>query len=87
MGRNGNGTHDESVNRAEVPQGRKGKHRKAVADILADLSKLKAQQAAPFPGNPIRMRETEPLRLVCCNWKFLQISRMAAICRVMDALS
>jgi len=36
MGRNGNGNgaHYESVNRSDVPQGRKGKHRKAVAGIL-----------------------------------------------------
>ena len=53
MGRNGNGngngTHYAAVNRTEVPQGRKGKHRKAVADILGDLSKLNAQQAVKIP--------------------------------------
>jgi len=38
-----------SVNRSEVPQGRKGKHRKVVADILADL-KLNAQQAVKIPA-------------------------------------
>jgi hypothetical protein len=46
---NGNGTHYTSVNRSDVPQGRKGKHRKAVADILADLAKLNAQQAVKVP--------------------------------------
>ena len=49
MARNGNGSHYESVDRIEVPQGRKGKHRKAVADILGDLAKLKPQQAIKVP--------------------------------------
>ncbi len=53
MGHNGNGsvtaTHYPALNQADVPQGRKGKHRKAVADILADLSKLNAQQAIKIP--------------------------------------
>jgi hypothetical protein len=51
MGRNGNGNgaHYESVNRSDVPQGRQGKHRKAVADILADLSRLNARQAVKIP--------------------------------------
>ena len=51
MGRNGNksDTHYAAVDRSDVPQGRKGKHRKVVADILADLSKLKAQQAVKIP--------------------------------------
>src|ERR1700688_4712580 len=62
MGRNGNGTHDESVNRAEVPQGRKGKHRKAVADILADLSKLKAQQAVKIPPSSLNGEKMQNLR-------------------------
>ena len=35
MGRNGSGNHYASVDRSDVPQGRKGKHRKAVSDILA----------------------------------------------------
>ena len=50
---NGNGTHYASVNRSDIPQGRKGKHRKAVADILADLSKLNAQQAVKIPLNSL----------------------------------
>ena len=51
MARNGNGkdTHYASVDRSDVPQGRKGKHRKAVADILADLDQLNAQQAVKIP--------------------------------------
>jgi hypothetical protein len=49
MARNGNGTHYSAVNQSDVPKGRKGKHRKAVADILADLTKLKAQQAIKIP--------------------------------------
>ena len=62
MGRNGNGTHYESVNRAEVLQGRKGKHRKAVADILADLSKLKAQQAVKIPLSSLNGEKMQNLR-------------------------
>jgi hypothetical protein len=44
MGVNGNknDTHYRPVNRVDVPQGRKGKHRKAVTDILADLTKRAA---------------------------------------------
>jgi hypothetical protein len=49
MGRNENDTHYAALNRSDVPQGRKGKHRKAVADILADLSKLNAKQAIKIP--------------------------------------
>jgi hypothetical protein len=62
MGRNGNGNHYESVNRSEVPQGRKGKHRKAVADILADLSKLKAQQAVKVPLSSLDGEKMQNLR-------------------------
>jgi len=62
MGRNGNGTHYESVNRADVPQGRKGKHRKAVADILADLAKLKAQQAIKVPLSSLDGEKMQNLR-------------------------
>jgi hypothetical protein len=59
MGRNGNGTgtHYASVNRSDVPQGRKGKHRKAVADILADLSKLSDQQAVKIPLSSLEWQE------------------------------
>jgi len=64
MGRNGNGngTHYESVDRADVPQGRKGKHRKAVADILADLTKLKAQQAVKIPLSSLNGDKMQNLR-------------------------
>jgi hypothetical protein len=64
MGRNGNGngTHYESVNRADIPQGRKGKHRKAVADILADLTKLKAQQAVKIPLSSLNGDKMQNLR-------------------------
>ncbi len=62
MGRNGNGKHYESVNRTDVPQGRKGKHRKAVADILADLSKLSAQQAVKIPLSSLNGEKMQNLR-------------------------
>jgi len=59
---NGNGTHYESMNQADVPQGRKGKHRKAVADILADLTKLKAQQAVKIPLSSLNGDKMQNLR-------------------------
>ena len=62
MGRNGNGRNYESINRVDVPQGRKGKHRKAVADILADLSKLKAQQAVKVPLSSLNGEKMQNLR-------------------------
>ena len=62
MGRNGNGTHYAAVNRSEVPQGRKGKHRKAVADILADLPKLNAQQAIKIPLSSLNGEKMQNLR-------------------------
>jgi len=64
MGRNGNGNgaHYESMNRSDVPQGRKGKHRKAVGDILADLSKLNAQQAIKIPLNSLNGEKMQNLR-------------------------
>jgi len=62
MGRNGNNMHYESVNRADVPQGRKGKHRTAVANILADLSKLKAQQAVRVPLSTLKGEKMQNLR-------------------------
>jgi hypothetical protein len=63
MGRNGNGnTHYASLNRSDVPQGRKGKHRKAVADILADLSKLNAQQAVKVPLSSLNGEKMQNLR-------------------------
>jgi hypothetical protein len=64
MGRNGNGNgaHYESVNRSDVPQGRKGKHRKAVADILADLSRLNARQAVKIPLSSLNGDKMQNLR-------------------------
>jgi hypothetical protein len=62
MGRNGNGTHYAAVNRSEVPQGRKGKHRKTVADILADLPKLNAQQAIKVPLSSLNGEKMQNLR-------------------------
>jgi hypothetical protein len=62
MARNGNSTHYESVSRADVPQGRKGKHRKAVSDILSDLLKLKAQQAVKIPLSSLNGDKMQNLR-------------------------
>jgi hypothetical protein len=64
MGRNGNGRelHYSAVNRSDVPQGRKGKHRKAVADILGDLSKLTAQQAVKIPLSSLDGEKMQNLR-------------------------
>jgi hypothetical protein len=64
MGRNGNGndTHYATVNRSDVPQGRRGKHRKTVADILADLSKLNAQQAVKVPLSSLNGEKMQNLR-------------------------
>jgi len=64
MKRNGNGsdTHYASVDRTDVPQGRKGKHRKAVADILSDLSKLSAQQAVKIPLSGLNGEKMQNLR-------------------------
>jgi hypothetical protein len=66
MGRNGNGngndSHYAAVNRSEVPQGRKGKHRKAVADILDDLSRLNARQAVKIPLSSLNGEKMQNLR-------------------------
>lgn len=62
MAKNGNGKHYESVNRADVPQGRKGKHRKAVADILGDLEKLNAKQAIKIPLSALNGEKMQNLR-------------------------
>ena len=64
MGRNENGygRHYESVNRVDVPQGRKGKHRKAVADILGDLTKLNAKQAIKIPLSSLNGEKMQNLR-------------------------
>jgi hypothetical protein len=62
MGRNGNGSNYESMNRSDVPQGRKGKHRKAVRDILADLAKLNDQQAVKIPLSGLNGEKMQNLR-------------------------
>ncbi|MGB7586513.1 MAG: hypothetical protein WBM11_16855 [Terriglobales bacterium] len=62
MGRNGSVSNYASVNRSDVPQGRKGKHRKAVADILADLSRLDQQQAVRIPINSLNGEKMQNLR-------------------------
>ena len=64
MKRNGNGseTHYASVDRSDVPQGRKGKHRKAVAGILADLSKLNSKQAVKIPLSGLNGEKMQNLR-------------------------
>ena len=62
MGHNGSKTHYSAVSRSDVPQGRKGKHRKAVADILADLSKLDAQQAVRIPLSGLNGEKMQNLR-------------------------
>jgi hypothetical protein len=59
---NGNGTHYASMNRSDVPQGRKGKHRKTVADILGDLAKLNAQQAIKVPLSSLEGEKMQNLR-------------------------
>src|SRR5580658_6712164 len=55
-------THYASLNRSDVPQGRKGRHRKAVADILADLSKLNPQQAVKVPISSLNGEKMQNLR-------------------------
>jgi hypothetical protein len=50
------------MNRSDVPQGRKGKHRKAVTDILGDLSKLSAQQAVKIPLSSLNGEKMQNLR-------------------------
>lgn len=61
MGRNGSSNY-ASVNRSDVPQGRKGKHRKAVTDILADLSRLSHQQAVRIPISSLNGEKLQNLR-------------------------
>ncbi len=66
MGRNGNGNGDHTkyatVDRSDVPQGRKGKHRKAVTDILSDLTKLKPRQAVRIPLSSLNGEKMQNLR-------------------------
>ena len=60
--RKGNSAHYSSVDRSEVPRGRKGKHRKAVGDILADLSSLTAKQAVKIPLSSLNGEKMQNLR-------------------------
>jgi hypothetical protein len=64
MGQNGNGRelHYSAMDRSDVPQGRKGKHRKAVSDILGDLSKLSAEQAVKIPLSSLGGEKMQNLR-------------------------
>ena len=64
MGHNGSGKHMHysPVNRSDVPQGRKGKHRKAVSDILGDLAKLDTQQAVKIPLSSLKGEKVQNLR-------------------------
>ena len=59
---NGNGSHYGAVDRSDIPHGRKGKHRKAVAEILSDLSKLSDQQAVKIPLNTLNGEKMQNLR-------------------------
>src|SRR5258708_38376637 len=59
---NGNGSHYGAMNRSDVPQGRKGKHRKAVADILADLGNLNFKQAVKIPLSGLNGEKMQNLR-------------------------
>jgi hypothetical protein len=62
MGRNGNGSHYESLDRVDVPQGRKGKHRKTVSNILDDLSRLNTNQAMKIPLSSLNGEKMQNLR-------------------------
>ena len=64
MRRNGNGRelHYSAVNQSDVPQGRKGKHRKAVAEILGDLSKLNPEEAVKVPLSSLDGEKMQNLR-------------------------
>jgi len=54
--------HYSAVNRSDVPQGRKGKHRKAVSDILGDLSKLNHEKAVKIPLSSLGGEKMQNLR-------------------------
>jgi hypothetical protein len=68
MGRNGNGngngykSHYASVDRSDVPQGRKGKHRKVVSHILGDLLKLNHEEAVKIPLSSLGGEKMQNLR-------------------------
>jgi hypothetical protein len=55
-------THYAAMNQSDVPQGRKGKHRKAVSDILADLSKLGSEKAIKIPLVGLKGERMQNLR-------------------------
>jgi hypothetical protein len=62
--RNGNGRelHYSAVNRSDVPQGRKGKHRKVVSHILGDLLKLNHEEAVKIPLSSLGGEKMQNLR-------------------------
>jgi hypothetical protein len=62
MGQKESDTHYAAMNQSDVPQGRKGKHRKAVSDILADLSKLNPEQAIKIPLVGLKGEKMQNLR-------------------------
>src|SRR5579863_2249162 len=62
MRRNGNDSHYAAVDLSDIPQGRKGKHRKTVADILADLAKLSDKQAVKIPLSSLNGEKMQNLR-------------------------
>ncbi|MBZ5652089.1 MAG: hypothetical protein LAO18_16590 [Acidobacteriia bacterium] len=64
MGHNGHGRelHFSAVNQSDVPQGRKGRHRKVVSDILGDLAKLNDQQAVKIPLSRLNGEKMQNLR-------------------------
>lgn len=47
----------QTISRVDVPQGREGKHKKIVTDILGDLSVLKEGAAIKIPLNQIDSKE------------------------------
>jgi hypothetical protein len=59
---NGNDLHFSSVERVDIPQGRKGKHRNAVAYILGDLLKLNEHQAVKIPLSTLNGEKMQNLR-------------------------
>jgi len=62
MARKRSDMHYESVNVVDVPQGRKGKHRQAVKDILSDLSNLNPGQAVKIPLSSLNGEKMQNLR-------------------------
>lgn len=48
-GKNGKASHFKTLLQADVPQGRKGKHRQIVSTILEDLDQLKEGSALRVP--------------------------------------